>query len=487
MNSKRGNARRKQQTAALLCVLFSNLLPAAAEGQTPADAQALYDEGITLRSKGKHQQALDRFRRSLLIEPRPSTYLAMASSLYELDKPDEAISALDEIFLKFDATMKPQTRDKAVKAMLLVEGKLGFGRLVITSQEKGILLVDGAAAGTLPLVVPLRLREGTHSVRIEREGAEPLVSDIVVTKGAKSVIDVPPLPIPTVVEPPPVIAPEVVKPPSMPIAMVIAPKVLPKQVAPPQSRGRIQVGGHAAFLAGMGTTEKLALLPPTTCGVYCLPSLGLLAGVHIGVPIREPFVLEFGAEYLHASSTLNVGWQQNGFAFQEGVADAELDLEHRFALDGGLAYAAMGANLPVGRRCRIEGRAGIGVFLGQSTETISGQVKPNPMAVQSPIAAVNISEVVEKTSLVVLPVLRSRLGVSWRIGPVWLGIAAEGIVSVTKGPAMCTPELTVNQNRVEASERSRIDEGDCPDGVRSARPFERLLFVAPAVSVGGSF
>ena len=69
--------------------------------------------------------------------------------------------------------------------MPLLEAKLGLGQLAITVREKGIVLVDAAVVGTLPLARPLRLREGAHSVRIEREGAEPMLRDIIVPKGAK--------------------------------------------------------------------------------------------------------------------------------------------------------------------------------------------------------------------------------------------------------------------------------------------------------------
>lgn len=464
-------------------LVTSMLNPSIAAGQSPADADALYNEGIGLRAKGKHEQALDRFRRSLAIERRPQTYLALASSFNELGKEDEAIAALDAMFAEFGTIMKPLTRQKAEKALLVVEGKLGFGRLEITAKEKGIVLVDGKEVGTLPLASTLRIREGAHSVRITRGAAEPIVRDIVVTKGEKLLIDVPPLPIASpMVEPAPSPAPKIIEAPQPSSHKVVAakPKPTAKPVAQPQSRPRIHVGGHAALLVGAEKTSTLELAPPTTCGVYCLPSLGVLVGARAGIPMRGQFVLEAGLEYMHAVSTLNVTWQQQNVSFAQGASDATLDLEHVFALDGALAHAAVGANVPLGKRVRLEARTGVGVFIGQSTETVSGQV-------QSPTTLLDLPEATERTATIVLPVVRARLGVSVGLGPLWVGIAAEGVVSLTKGPAMCTPELTANDLTLEASGRARVDEEACPDGSRSARPFERLLLVSPAVSVGGSF
>jgi hypothetical protein len=482
--------RRLLSVASFVMFLF---VTSDSVAQAQGDAQKLYDEGIALRAAGKHEQALDRFRRSQAIEHRPQTYLALASELFELDKADEALAALDALYAEFDATMKPQTRAKADKARQVIEEGLGFGRIAITIQEKGTLFVDGKEAGTLPLASSLRLKEGPHSLKIVRERAEPLVRDIVVVKGETLTVEVPPLPaapveplvapkpvepLPKVVQTPPSANPKPIEPVAKPVQ---------KPVIPPQPRTRIHLGGHVAFLAGLGKTDPQATVPPSTCGVYCLPSMSVLAGIDAGVLIRGKILVGVGVEYLHATSTLNVGWPVENFAFAEGVADATMDLDHVFTLNGGLAHLAIGAHASLGKHVRIQGSIGPGVFIGQSTETVSGQIKPSSAAMQSTMTPVSVAEVTERSATIVLPVLRPRLGVSFGLGRVWLGIAVEGVLSLTKGPAMCTPQVTANQTPIAAAARTRVDEIGCADGTRSARPFERLFIASPGVTVGTTF
>lgn len=484
-------ARNVMQTP--LCTLtvaffsISMLVSTSALAQSPTDAQKLYDEGIALRAKGKHEQALDRFQRSLAIEHRPQTYLALASELFELDKNDEALAAIDALYAEFDAVMRPQTRAKADKARQVIEEGTGFGRVAITIKEKGTLFVDEKEAGTLPLASSLRLKEGPHALKIVRERGEPFVRDVVIVKGETLNVEVPPLP-PPVVEPPPKPtdpAPKVEQAPPPPNPKAIQPKPVAKPIVTTPSK-QWYIGGHVAFMAGLGDAEPQITAPPTTCGVYCLPSMSVLAGLDAAMLMRNGLLLGVGAEYLRATSTVNVAYQVENFTFAQGAANADMDLDHVFVLNGGLAYVALGAHASLGKRVRIQGSIGPGVFIGQTSETAAGQLKPSSTAMQSTTSPVTVAEVTETSEMIVLPVLRPRLGVSFGLGRVWLGIAVEGVLSLTKGPAMCTPQITANDVMLEV-EQIRVDETGCPDGTRSARPFERLFIASPAVTVGTSF
>jgi hypothetical protein len=466
---------------------LSVLIPSAAAAQSKEDANKLYKEGIALRAAGKHDQAVERFRRSLASEHQPQTYLALASELYELDKSAEALAALDALYAEFGATMKPQTRAKAEKARQIVEQEMGFGRIAITIQEKGTLFVDEKEAGTLPLDSSFRVKEGSHSLKIVRERGEPFVRDVVVAKGETMTVEVPPLPA-LVVEPPPKPIdppPNVVEGPSGPDPKKIEPKPIAKPVIPIPSK-RWHIGGHVAFMAGLGYAGPQVTTPPSTCGVYCLPSMSVLAGIDGAMSMPNGLLLGAGVEYLHASSTLNVASRVDNFSFPQGAANADMDLNHVFALDGGLAYVAIGTNVSVGKRIRLQGSIGPGVFIGRSRETVTGQLEPIPTAMQSTMTPVAVAETTETSETIVLPVLRPRLGVSFGLGRVWLGLAVEGVLSLTKGPAMCTPQLMANDVILEA-DRVRVDETGCPDGTRSARPFERILIASPAITVGTSF
>ncbi len=491
MSFARTAIRQRLWTLVIASFSISMLVPMAATAQPRDDAHELFKEGIALRAAGKHEQAVERLRRSLAVEHRPQTYLALAGELFEIDKNDEALAAIDALYAEFGAKMNPQTRAKAEKARQVIEAEMGFGRIAMTIQEKGTLFVDGKDAGTLPLASSLRIKEGPHSLKIVRERGEPFVRDVVVTKGETLTVEVPPLPAPVAEPMPPTkpsdSAPKVVQPPPALNSKAIEPKPVPKPVIPTSSQTRWHLGGHVAFLGGLGKTDTFSVAPPTTCGVYCLPSMSVLAGIDAAVSTRSGLLLGVGVEYLHATSTVNVVWPLQDFAFAQGVADASMDLEHVFALNGGLAHVALGVNAFLGKRVRIQGSMGPGVFIGQSTETVSGQIKPSSSAMPSTITPVSVAEVTERSATIVLPVLRPRLGVSFGIGRVWLGIAVEGVLSLTKGPAMCTPQVMANQVPLAAAARTRIDEIGCPDGTRSARPFERLFIASPAATIGTSF
>lgn len=76
------------------------LVPAAASAQSAAqtrEARDLWREGRSLAEQGDWEAALDRFERSFALVERASTALSIATAAVQLERPERALSALDDL------------------------------------------------------------------------------------------------------------------------------------------------------------------------------------------------------------------------------------------------------------------------------------------------------------------------------------------------------------------------------------------------------
>ena len=150
----------------------STSAPATTPGPSPetiAEAKRFFEAGETYRANGQWVAALDAYLRSHALVPRASNTLNVAVCLYELERYDEALDYYEEALTRYpESQLSPASRADAKKQIAEIEPKTG--RLDISSNVDGQLVIDGRPRGKLPLPAPVRVMPGKHLVRVVFDG-----------------------------------------------------------------------------------------------------------------------------------------------------------------------------------------------------------------------------------------------------------------------------------------------------------------------------
>ncbi len=134
-----------------------------------AEAKRTFEEGEVLRAAGQYLAALDAYLRSRALVPRASNTINAAFCLYQLGRYDEALELFDEALTKYpESQLAGAARANAKETMARLEPKVG--RLEISANVDGTVVIDGRVRGKLPLLASLRALPGKHVVRVLRDG-----------------------------------------------------------------------------------------------------------------------------------------------------------------------------------------------------------------------------------------------------------------------------------------------------------------------------
>ncbi len=151
-------------------------------------AKAFFLEGNALRKAGDLQGALEFYLRSRKLVPSMPNTMNAAFCLQQLGRLDEVLDLYEEILTKFRDSLGEQETQQLSASMSTLRRKLGS--LDVSGNVGGMLLVDGKIRGTLPLVAPVRVLPGAHTVRVFKEGWEPFETRISVESNQSIPIDV---------------------------------------------------------------------------------------------------------------------------------------------------------------------------------------------------------------------------------------------------------------------------------------------------------
>jgi hypothetical protein len=167
----------------------SSSAPAPAAPDSKVDeAKRYFEEGESLRARGLYQAAYEAYSKSRALVPRASNTLNAGACLYQLGRYDEAYDLYEEALTRYpEPQLAPAVREKAKKDVADMEAKIG--RLELSSNVDGIVVVDGRPRGKLPLAAPIRLLPGRHFVRVIRDGYATFEAAVDVKVGETSSLD----------------------------------------------------------------------------------------------------------------------------------------------------------------------------------------------------------------------------------------------------------------------------------------------------------
>ncbi len=152
---------------------------------TPANAQndgarAAWERGTALFEAGQLEGALAEFLHSRSLHPTTGNTHDAAIALRELGRHDEAMTMFETLLREFPQ-LAADRRKSVTQELERLHENIGYV-VVQTAEPNARVFVAGRERGRTPLSTPLRMRVGTHLVRIVKSGFVPIAKSITVTR-----------------------------------------------------------------------------------------------------------------------------------------------------------------------------------------------------------------------------------------------------------------------------------------------------------------
>jgi tetratricopeptide (TPR) repeat protein len=154
--------------ASALIALAGGVSPAgAAEPRGASGARTLQAEGLELLEAGRAAEALPKLEAAYKLAPTPQTTFSLGRAHEKLGNLAEALECFVR-FLREAKHLPPMARADAEARRDALRARIAS--LSVTGPAGGTVLVDGRAAGTLPLAQPVVVTAGQHEIALERDG-----------------------------------------------------------------------------------------------------------------------------------------------------------------------------------------------------------------------------------------------------------------------------------------------------------------------------
>lgn len=156
---------------------------ARADDKGKKEAKKLLGQGDALFAKKSYAEALGKYQRAYEAFPSPQIFYPMAQTEEKLGQDLEAILHYEQLIsdapeLKADLKAEAQARIGAIekKLALITFRIVGAGAAVV---------VDDVEVGSSPLGKPVRVKPGSHTVKVTKDGFKAYVKTLELKAGAR--------------------------------------------------------------------------------------------------------------------------------------------------------------------------------------------------------------------------------------------------------------------------------------------------------------
>jgi hypothetical protein len=198
----------------ILMLLLVAAVAHAGPDEDRARADELIKEGVELRKEGRESDAFERFRAAHELFPSARASGQMGLAAKSLRRYVEAEAYLEAALAAADDPWVIENQATLELARQLVANQLAS--LLVRSNVAGELLVNGAAAATLPLAAPLRVIAGAAVVQLRAPGYVPAETEVTLPAGAVTELRLDLSPVAAAPAPPPSPRPAPIIPPPPP-------------------------------------------------------------------------------------------------------------------------------------------------------------------------------------------------------------------------------------------------------------------------------
>jgi hypothetical protein len=183
-------------------------------GAAPADpAEPLIEQGVKLRTEGRHAEALELFQKANAASPSARTLAQMGLAEGSLKRWTDAEAHLVAALDAHDTPWIENRRNREALEQALTAVRAHIGTLLIVGPASIEVALDGKPLGRLPLAGPLRVAEGPIQVRGTAPGHRPTNVDATISGATETTVTLdlgpalpPPLPAAPIIDDEPLIA-----------------------------------------------------------------------------------------------------------------------------------------------------------------------------------------------------------------------------------------------------------------------------------------
>lgn len=163
--------------------------PAAGEPTDDARARAksLFERGVAAYEGARYAEALASFQEAFRLRPHPLVRVNIANCYDKLGKPLEALFHFDQ-FLASDVPTTAQ-RQEVVAATERLRKQLG-SVIVRVTPDGAIVTFDGGEQRRAPLLEPIQLPAGAHSLEVRLDGYQSVQRSFTVPGGSSLELEV---------------------------------------------------------------------------------------------------------------------------------------------------------------------------------------------------------------------------------------------------------------------------------------------------------
>lgn len=179
---------------------------------TRAEARAHFDQGVALAARGEFEQALAAFQAAYRSSPNFAVLYNIGQAHIELGQPLLAIAALEQYLSDGAREIAPE-RAETTRTQI-AQQKTQVAELTVIAEPAGASIeLDGKMVGQAPLLGPLLVDPGVHSITVRALEGVPVTRQVTLARGERHRLE---LALVSVPQTTPTVSPATSIPPSEP-------------------------------------------------------------------------------------------------------------------------------------------------------------------------------------------------------------------------------------------------------------------------------
>ncbi|HMA92306.1 MAG TPA: PEGA domain-containing protein, partial [Polyangiaceae bacterium] len=183
----------------IVCVASLAVVSSArnARADNKADAAHHWETAVGLRDSGDYSGAICELKAAYDLSPEPAVLLALGKAYITLDKPVEAVDALERYLATGRNRIPNENRVEAEIALRKQRERIGSLKVQVTPPGAAVSL-DGVELGAAPLAKKIRAAAGRHILVVSLAGYSPTTLEVEVTSAKEKAVELvlQPLPVP---------------------------------------------------------------------------------------------------------------------------------------------------------------------------------------------------------------------------------------------------------------------------------------------------
>jgi|GEM_PF-3855898 len=162
--------------------------PAQENEKSKVKAEEAFKRGVELFNQEKYVGALEEFRKSYALAPKPLVLYNIGICQYFLFQYESSIETFKKYLL--EAKKIPPDKRKKVEELIKEMESKSAKVTIVTEPAEANVMIDGKISLTTPVKEPVILGPGEHKVEVKKDGYNSSIQSVVLTEGMTKTIEI---------------------------------------------------------------------------------------------------------------------------------------------------------------------------------------------------------------------------------------------------------------------------------------------------------